>query len=64
MCLSLYALLLRMLLIDLHTKNQLNICKCLGKKVRKTVRSLKITKSKARNFAKNQWSITILKLDL
>ena len=33
MCLSLYALLLRMMVIDLHAKNQLNICKRLEKKV-------------------------------
>ena len=30
------------------------------KKVWKTVSSVKFTKSKARNFAKNQWSITKL----
>ena len=34
------------------------------KKVRKTVQIVKFTKSKARNFAKNLWSITKLKLDL
>ena len=45
-------------------KNQVNVYKCLEKKAQKTVWSLKFTKSKARNFAKNQWSITKLKLDL
>ena len=32
MCLCLYALLLRMLVIDLHAKNQVNICKHLENK--------------------------------
>ena len=32
MCLSLYALLLRMLVIDLNAKNQHDICKGIGKK--------------------------------
>ena len=31
MCLSLYALLLRTLVIDLHAKNQHNICKAIEK---------------------------------
>ena len=31
MCLSLYALLLRTRVIDLHAKNQHNICKCVEK---------------------------------
>ena len=31
MCLSLYALLLKMLVIDLHAKNQHNICKGIEK---------------------------------
>ena len=34
------------------------------KKVWKTVWLLKYTKSKARNFTKNQWGVTRLKLDL
>ena len=34
------------------------------KKVWKTVSSLKFTKSKARNFAKNRWRVMKLKLDL
>ena len=34
------------------------------KKVRKTVLTLKFTKSKAHNFTKNQWSVMNLKLDL
>ena len=34
------------------------------KKVRKTVRLLKFTKPKARNFAKNQCSVTKFKLDM
>ena len=53
MFLSLYALLLRMLVIDLHAKNQHNICKGI-EKVWKTVPSVKFTKSKARNSAKNK----------
>ena len=54
MCLPLYALLLRTLVIDLHAKNQHSICKGLEKKVLKTVPSVKFTKSKACNSAKNQ----------
>ena len=54
MFLSLYALLLRMLVTDLHAKNQHNICKGIGKKVWKTVPSVKFTKSKARNSMKKQ----------
>ena len=46
MCLSLYALLLRTLVIDLHAKHQHNLCKCI-EKVLKTVPSVKFTKSKA-----------------
>ena len=53
MCLSLYALLLRKLVIDLHAKNQHNICKY-RKKVWKTVPSVKFTKCKTCNFTKNQ----------
>ena len=116
MFLSLYALLLRTLVIDLHAKNRHNICKSIEKslenssivkftkcktrnfakikevqqnsnlipkswwltympkisstsarfrkKVRKTVWSLKLTKSKARNFAKKRQNVTKLKLDL
>ena len=52
------------MVIDLHAKNQVNYLQAFRKKVRKAVRSLKFTKSKARNFAKNQWSVTKLKLDL
>ena len=51
MFLSLYALLLRTLVIDLHAKNQHNIWKGI-EKVWKTVLSVKFTKSKARNSAK------------
>ena len=51
------------MLIDLHAKNQVNNYKHLEKKFRKTVWSLKFTKSKARNFAENRWSVTKLKLD-
>ena len=47
MFLYLYALLLRMLVIDLHAKNQHKICKGIEKKVLKTVPSMKFTKSKA-----------------
>ena len=49
MCLSLYALLLRTLVIDLHAKNQHNICKGIKKSL-----SVKFTKCKTRNFTKNQ----------
>ena len=51
MCLSLYALLLRTLVIDLHAKNQHRTCKGI-EKVWKTVPSVKFTKSKARNSTK------------
>ena len=54
MFLSLYALLFITLVIDLHAKYQHDICKGIGKKVRKTVPSVKFTKSKAHNSAKNQ----------
>ena len=58
MCLSLYALVLRTLVIDLHAKNQLNYLQVLRKKLQ----LLKSTKSKARNLAKYQWSVMKLKL--
>ena len=45
-------------------KNQVNICKHLKKKIQKTVWMLKFTKSKAHNFAKNQWCVKKLKLDM
>ena len=48
-----YTLLLRMLVIDLHAKNQHSICKGI-EKVRKTVPSVKFTECKTRNSAKNQ----------
>ena len=54
MFLSLYALLLRTLVIDLHAKNQHNICKVIEKKVWKTIPSMKLTKSKASIYATNQ----------
>ena len=63
MCLSLYALLLRTLVIDLHAKNQHNICKGI-EKVWKTVPSVKLTKCKARNSAKNKSGAMKLKLYL
>ena len=50
MYLSLYALLLRTLVIDLHAKSQHNICKG----IEKTIPSMKFTKSKASISAKNQ----------
>ena len=53
MCLSLYALLLRTLVIDLNAKNQHNICKGI-ENVQKTVPSVKFTKCKTGNSAKNQ----------
>ena len=46
MFLSLYALLLRMLVIDLHAKNQHTICKGREKSL-ETAPSVKFTKSKA-----------------
>ena len=50
---------------DLHVKIQVNIYKRLEKKkILKTVWSLKFTKSKARNIAKDRWSVTKLKFDL
>ena len=49
MYLSLYALLLRTLVIDLHAKNQHIICKGIEKKS-----SMKFTKSKASISVKNQ----------
>ena len=54
MYLSLYALLLRTLVIDLHAKNQHSICKGIEKKVWKTIPSMELTKSKASISAKNQ----------
>ena len=51
------------MVIDLHAKNKLNICNCLGHKYGKLFVA-EIQMSKASNFAKNQWSITKLKLDL
>ena len=51
MCPSLYALLLRTLVTDLHAKSQHNICKAI-EKVSKTVPLVKFTKCKTRNFAK------------
>ena len=53
MCLSLYAMFLRTLVIYLHAKNQHNICKDI-EKISKTVPSEKFIKSKACNSAKNQ----------
>ena len=64
MCLSLYALVLRTLVIELQVKKQLNICKCLEKKMVRPVRSLKSTKSKACNFTNYRWSVSKLKFDL
>ena len=51
------------MVIDLHAKSHLNICKRL-EKVRKTVWSLEFTKSKAGALTKNQWSVTKLNLDV
>ena len=53
MFLSLYALLLRTLVIDLHAKNQHNICKGIEKKSGK-LPLIKFIKSKASISAKNQ----------
>ena len=54
MFLSLYALLLRTLMIDLHAKNQHNISKGIEKRVWTTIPSMKLTKSKANISAKNR----------
>ena len=64
MYLSLYALLLRTLVIDLQAKNQHNICKGREKKVWKTIPSMKFTKSKASISAKNQLGAMKLQLDV
>ena len=61
MRLTLYALLLRTLVIDLYAKNQQNICKGIEKSLEKSVTFIKC---KTRNSAKNQGSDTILQLDL
>ena len=53
MCPSLYALLLGMLVTDLHAKSQHNICKGI-EKVSKTVPLMKFTKCKTSNFAKKE----------
>ena len=63
MCLSLYALLLRTLVIDLHAKNQHDICKGI-EKIWKTIPSVKFTMCKTRNFAKNQRGAMQLQVDL
>ena len=52
------------MVIDLHAKKSGQYLQVFRKKVRKTVWSLKFAKSKARNFAKNWWSVTKLKLNL
>ena len=48
----------------LDLKDKVIKVKRLEKKVRKAVWLLKFTKSKARNFAKNRWSVTKLKRDM
>ena len=53
MCQSLYALLLRTLVTDLHAKSQHNICKGI-EKVSKTVPLVKFTKCKTCDFAKKK----------
>ena len=53
MCLSLYALLLRTLVIDLHAKKSAQHLQGYRKKW-KTVPSVKFTKCKTRNFTKNK----------
>ena len=62
MFLSLYALLLRTLVIDLHAKNLHNICKGIEKSL-ENCSIVKFTKCKTRNIAKNQGGATKLKLD-
>ena len=64
MFLSLYALLLRKLVIDLHAENQHNICKRLEKKSGKLFDRRNLLSFKASYFAKNRWSKTKLKLNL
>ena len=62
MCLSLYALLLRTLVIDLHAKKSAHLQGC--RKVWKTVLSVKFSKCKTRNFTKNYCGAKKLQLDL
>ena len=52
------------MVIDLHPQNEVNIWKGLGKKSGKLFDSWNLLSFKASNFAKNQWSVTKLKLDL
>ena len=52
------------MVIDLHAQNEVNICKGLGKTSVKMFDSWNLLSFKASNFAKNQWSITKLELDL
>ena len=49
---------------DWLTRQSAEHLQAFRKKVLKTVWSLKITKSKACNFAKSRWSVTKLELDL
>ena len=62
MCLSLYALLLRMLVIDLHAKNQHNICKGIEKSLENCL--IAEIYQALSNSAKNQCGATKLQLDL
>ena len=52
------------MVIDLHAKNQVNICKDLGKKSGKLFDCWNLLSFKSNNFAKNQWRVKKLKLNL
>ena len=52
------------MVIDLHAKTQVNIGKRLEEKSGKLFDSWNSLSFKASNFAKNQWSVTKLWLDL
>ena len=55
---------LSLIMLDSHTKNQINVSKHFEKKSGKTVISANNSKSKGRNFHKNQPTGTKLELDL
>ena len=64
MYLSLYALLLRTLVIDLHAKKSAQYLQGYRKKVWKTIPSMKFTKSKASISMKNQLNVKVMMIDL
>ena len=52
------------MVVDLHAKSQLNICKRLGKKSPENCLIGEIYKVQGLNFVKNEWSMAKPKLDL